>query len=84
MEKEVFKAKREVVDNNIYLRSDLKKKPTQRFIQTLNAIKSDFKKKIKFCDVGCSNGGFISFLKKKFPDNEYYEIEKSLILAKRV
>ena len=83
MKKKVFKAEREVVDNNIYLRSDLNKKPTQRFIQIFNVIKSDFKKKIKFCDVGCANGGFINFLKKKFPNNEYYGIEKSLILAKK-
>ncbi len=83
MKNNFFNAKREVVDNNIYLKGNIKRKPTQRFIQTFNTIKNKFNKKIKFCDVGCATGGFIDFLNKKFPENEYYGFEKSIALLKK-
>jgi 2-polyprenyl-3-methyl-5-hydroxy-6-metoxy-1,4-benzoquinol methylase len=82
MENKVIKAKREIVDKNIYLKQSIEKKPTQRFIQTLNLIQKNLKNKVKFCDVGCANGGFINFVKKNFPQNEYYGIEKNIDLAK--
>ena len=83
MENKFIKAKREIVDREIYLSENIKKKPTQRYIQTLNLIKKDLKKEIKFCDVGCANGSFIYFLKKNFPKNKYYGIEINKDLAKK-
>ena len=81
MENRVIKAKRQIVDKNIYLKKNIQKKPTQRFIQTLDLIKTNLKNNVKFCDVGCANGGFINFVKKKFPKNDYYgiEINKDLV-----
>jgi len=83
MQNKFLKAKREIVDNNIYLNKQINKKPTQRFVQTLNIIKSKLNKKIKFCDVGCATGGFIDYVKKKFPNNEFFGIEKSIPLIKK-
>ncbi|MDA9134163.1 class I SAM-dependent methyltransferase [Candidatus Pelagibacter ubique] len=76
-------AKREIVDENIYLKQPIKKNPTSRFLQSLDLIKKDLKNKIKFCDIGCGNGSYLNFVKEKFPNNEYYGIEKSLKLYQK-
>jgi SAM-dependent methyltransferase len=83
MKNKFLNAKREIVDENIYLKQSIKKKPSSRFLQSLDLLKSVLKKKIKFCDIGCANGNYLNFIKQKFPDNEYYGVEKSLKLSKR-
>ena len=59
--------------DKLYLNENFKEKPKESFKFILKKIQGSLNNK-KIIDIGCSNGDFLYYISKKFPNSKTYGI----------